>query len=224
MGPHRPRARSIADRFFRWAHIRHPRAHFAYTPSRIFTQFCKGITYFADEPIQELYHRTDSCGASDRDYLDKFAMVAGEPQDERMRKHLALRKCYLERSIFNQIYRNVRYQDVNHLLGLRYIERLLESYAPKENLVPTLEGFELGLCPTVLRITNRIKGLQISIDLTETYTHPRGSDTVACRKVVIKQNGSHQIIELYEKTQGFDGERPWDAVQREGALFVSGGR
>lgn len=173
IGPHRARAQAIADRLFQWAQIQDPAAHFEDMPFRIFAQFCKGISGLENH-----------CIDGGRDFLDQFAMEAGDSQEERRRKHRALRKCYIERSILNQIYQRTHYRYICHRLELPYIEHLLRAYAPKENLMATLEGFELGIYPTSLRITNRIDDMHILLGTIEVYTHPRGSGAIEYTKLL----------------------------------------
>jgi hypothetical protein len=100
-----------------------PRKRFANLATMFTTDFCKGITFFANNSgIEQVpfYHRDTSCGSFDRSSLKNPIFV---------------KNCYIERLIYDQIYSKIfMEQDVSHRVELGDIERLYEKMYPGENL------------------------------------------------------------------------------------------
>jgi hypothetical protein len=218
--------RSIADKIFtKLLKIRKMKDYMYKFPSLIFTEFCKGITYFENDYISELdklvYHRDASCGASDRDYLNKFQKNSNDTEEEGIYKMNALKKCYIERSIFNSIYMLFKYQDVGHLLELKHIERLLEEYYPKHNLAITITEYDNIYYPKTLTIINSSVIHDMNIQIIENYTKVKDAvskdyvDNVSCYKTIIKQKNGKSIVKAYNKTQTFQKEFEWNRVHIE---------
>jgi hypothetical protein len=72
--------------------IEKPTTFYTYTPSKIFNEFIKGITYFESEnPVEEgklNYHRLKSCGS--------FKLKANQKFNSEESKQ-EVKKCYIER-------------------------------------------------------------------------------------------------------------------------------
>jgi len=212
--------RSVADKIFiKLLKIRKISVYMYRFPSLIFTEFCKGITYFDTEMIVELdkliYHRNQSCGASDRDYLNKFQKGSNDTETKQIQNINALRKCYIERSIFNFIYMKFSYQDIGHLLELKHIERLLEEYYPKQSITIVITEYDHGIYPKTLKLiySSMIHGM--NIEIIETYRKIRDPisqeylpETV-CYKTLSKQKNGKSIIKTYSKKQTFIQEMKW---------------
>lgn len=109
--------------------ISSPAKYFQYLPTKIFEEFVKGITFFkADEETllsNPLYHRIQSCGSKDVESTSKFIHNKGDTKEVRAMKTKALRKCIIERQIYDQIYTKVlHYQDVGHKHELQSLQDL----------------------------------------------------------------------------------------------------
>lgn len=87
--------RSLHDKFFKTVFgIKNAKAHFARLPTRITTEFCKGIAYFeSDTGLNKVpfYHRDASCGSEEQTAEQKFL------QSKDTKKTQYLRNCYIER-------------------------------------------------------------------------------------------------------------------------------
>lgn len=211
--------RSVADKIFiKFLKIRKISDYIFKFPAMIFIEFCKGITYFDNESITEIsklvYHRDASCGPSDRDYLNKFQKVSLDTETEQMRKANALRKCYIERSIFNDIYMLFTYQDVGHLLELKHIERLLEEYYPNQNLRIIITEYDNVIYPKNMMLINTSHSNNITIQIIETYTKARDPlsyyvSEVYCYKTITKQKNGKSIVKTFSKIQSFQQEMEW---------------
>lgn len=68
-------------------------------PTKIFTEFCKGITYFNNEVQKDkwpIYHRNVSCGNSGLNANIKFKITNNNVFQTVARKKSYLKRCYLE--------------------------------------------------------------------------------------------------------------------------------
>lgn len=211
-------ARSVADKIFmKLLKIRKISEYMYKFPTLIFTEFCKSITYFDNEPITEIdklvYHRDASCGASDRNYLNKFQKLGSDNETDQMRKANALRKCYIERSIFNDIYMLFEYQDVGHLLELKHIERLLEEYFPNQNLRIIITEYDDTIYPKNLMLINTSHSNNMTIQIIENYIKIQDQLTylpdVVCYKTITKQKNGKSIVKTFSKSQSFQQEMEW---------------
>ena len=105
-----PRARSLHDKIFTKILKLD-----SYTPlgiTQVFEDFIKGITYFSDELENKkripIYHRAASCGNSSKNFKKKYLQCYNtqEPEDIKNKKEHIF-KCYLERLIYDDMYKNI---------------------------------------------------------------------------------------------------------------------
>lgn len=160
-------------------------------PTAIFTEFCKGITYFQKDIINErpIYHRENSCGSKSINYKSKFSLATRD----------ALKKCYIERLIYNAIFENIlHYQDSSHKRELRNIERLYQDYFPKEQIILTVDFINIT-DPVNVTIYTRVDGRPYS----EEQYNKSNSGLVNCVKFIKR-------FEVYTKTQEFTKEQKWE--------------
>lgn len=105
--------------------------------TEIFTNFVRGITYFKSE-FQDfrypIYHRNASCGSTNQTSDEKFVKTLYGPD-----KSLYVQRCYIERKIYDKIYKRFfNYQDIGHLHELKIVEQYYDTYFPNDNLKITL--------------------------------------------------------------------------------------
>jgi hypothetical protein len=193
--------RSPHDMIFGSMDIKRPGAKFRRLPTKVFTEFIKGITFFAAlrDPVREnpVYHRMSSCGTGELTIADKFRRVRGYSEESAYVNREHVRRCYIERLIYNDIYENILYvQDHGHLRELKEMERLYQDLYPTSNLSVKVGHFEgtPRIFPTSLRITD-------GNTYTEDYRKDLNSNIVRCSKV---ENG-----QSYHKFQTFEAETPW---------------
>lgn len=185
--------RGVHDKLFRFLSIKQPSRALQHIPTEIFTEFVKGITYFASEDTTEhpVYHRDVSCGSKQNTIKDKHEFLLTNSNATKQAKRNAVRRCYIERVIFDIIYKTVMYeQDIGHLHELQSIERLYEHYFPNEGLYVHVTF--IGAKPVKVKL--------ISFGNIEYYI--KGESNIHCVKVDEKRN-------VYEKTQTFQQESPW---------------
>lgn len=80
--------------------------------TQVFEEFVKGITFFSNEVENikkiPIYHRSASCGSSSEDFKKKYLQCynTNEPEEiEQKQKHIF--KCYLERLIYDDMFRTL---------------------------------------------------------------------------------------------------------------------
>lgn len=191
--------RSPHDMIFGSMDVKRPGAKFRRLPTKVFTEFIKGITFFAGDPVREnpVYHRTSSCGTGELTVADKFRRTRGYSEESGYLNREHVKRCYIERLIYNEIFENILYtQDHGHLRELKEMERLYQDLYPTSNLAVKVGHFEgtPRIFPTSLRVTDG--------DMyTEDYRKDANSNIVRCLKV---DNG-----QTYHKFQTFDAETPW---------------
>ncbi len=82
--------------------------------NRVFEAFVKGITYFDDErdpAARPAYHRPSACGPATFEHRNgHLVCVEGMSPAELKRRRPLIERCYVERLIFDQIYRQERPQ------------------------------------------------------------------------------------------------------------------
>jgi hypothetical protein len=189
--------RSVHDKLFKKClNISQPRHRFGRLPTWLFSNFCKGITYFKNNiGIDEIpvYHREQSCGSKEMTASEKFV------ESDNKNKQIYLRNCYIERFIYDQIYINTFHnQNIEHLIELRQIERLYQNAFPYENLVIKV-SYRDDIHPCCLVLTYTTKdGLLIR----ETYTKSINNQINHCKK--FSSDGNE-----YEKIQTYDQEVGW---------------
>jgi len=80
--------------------------------TRVFEEFIKGITYFQKEEENKkkipIYHRAASCGDSSNSFRKKYLQCYNENLEENLEeKKSHIFKCYLERLIYDDMYKNL---------------------------------------------------------------------------------------------------------------------
>lgn len=189
--------RVIHDRLFAFLDIKNPAKRFQYIPTQIFTEFIKGITYFANEKkdVVPIYHREISCGDKSLTLKDKYDLLITNDNSVKKRKKTYIKKCYLERLIYDKIYIDTMYQqDIGHLHELKETERLYDNYFPNETT--NIKVLYNKANPIKLKIYIE-KNMKMQI---EYYT--KVGKNVHC--VLVDEN--HKV---FEKIQSFDEESPW---------------
>jgi hypothetical protein len=103
------RSRSIHDKIF--TRILKLDKYISLGITKVFEEFIKGITYFSDELENKkripIYHRAASCGNSSENFKKRYLQCYKDNNEivlETKRKHIS--KCYLERLIYDNIYKN----------------------------------------------------------------------------------------------------------------------
>jgi len=103
------RSRSIHDKIF--TRILKLDKYISLGITKVFEEFIKGITYFSDELENKkripIYHRAASCGNSSENFKKRYLQCYKDNSEivlETKRKHIS--KCYLERLIYDNIYKN----------------------------------------------------------------------------------------------------------------------
>lgn len=166
--------------------------YFQKMPTIIFNRFCEGITYFETD-----HHKESSCGEK--------TMTNSSFDVERKRS--TLRRCYIERLIYNDIYnRSFTFQDLSHMKELRSIENLHDDVFSGSNL--TIKLFYPGdsIYPEKLTISYNDSGNNIQETYIKQISHSRSTDIkVYCSKQVFSNKG----VKYYNKIQSFTREEPW---------------
>jgi len=192
--------RSIHDKLFKKFNMTYMNKKFLQVSTILFTEFCKGITYFKDSEtsLVPIYHREESCGEKLKNHIEKFAILPDDNSIIINKKKNAVRKCYIERKIYDIIYSRINeLQEVRHLVELKNIERLYQDYFTNESIDVTIK-FKNDLYPKVLTLI-----IKTNDDiLIETYT--KTNKNVKCTKEL---NGKK-----YNKEQTFDKETNWKVI------------
>lgn len=172
----------------------------------IFTQFCKGVTYFANEMQPSrwpIYHRNASCGSKSIDSNIKFSKTLYGPD-----KSKYVKRCVVERQIYNIIYNQIiGFQDLGHSLELEKVQRIYEKYFPMTFMVVKILKFQKDKYPVILQI-EMIKDTHVLE--VETYEKLYNDDeydtTVICNRIDKVKNVS------YIKHQTFDKYVEWNPI------------
>ena len=90
--------------------------------THVFEDYIKGITYFSDELENKkkipIYHRAASCGNSSEDFQKKYLQCYNTdiPEEiEKKKEHIF--KCYLERLIYDDMFKNLTEQELKQNKG-----------------------------------------------------------------------------------------------------------
>jgi len=90
--------------------------------THVFEDYIKGITYFSDELENKkkipIYHRAASCGNSSEDFRKKYLQCYNTdiPEEiEKKKEHIF--KCYLERLIYDDMFKNLTEQELKQNKG-----------------------------------------------------------------------------------------------------------
>ncbi len=198
--------------------------------STIFEQFVKGITYFINEQeanVYPIYHRLVSCGPiRDVTYADFHTCYAENPNNEIAKDRI--RKCYLERLIYDNIYKNQALfsQDEGHEHWLQKTKNDFNSCFPNIDIAIDIKYHNIHPHPIYLKADiYRHSILQESVEfyrkLQVDSLYPQYSDIVHC----VRQKHHRGSVQYYEKFQDFTQSRTW--IRTEGhpeKNFVGGTR
>jgi len=189
--------RSLYDILFNKLNIKSS-SYFTKVPTLLFTEFCKGITYFRDDETSliPIYHREYSCGSAVKNHIEKFAILDSDNVATKNKKKYAIRKCYIERKIYDKIYTKIKgLQEIRHLVELQKIERLYQEYFPNQSIDIEIK-YKNDLRPEKLIIIV-IHGEN---KLIEEYIHHK-NNTVKCIKLMNSVK--------YKKEQTWEKENIW---------------
>jgi hypothetical protein len=197
-------SRSKVDQLFNVLNVKAPATYFNYLPTRIFTEICKGITYFEGDATPDTigrptYHRPTSCGSKRMTFKEKFEVPKDATATQTRAIQQATRLCYLERLIYDKIFFQVlHYQDVRHAQELKNMERLFQDYYPGEKIV--VEVDLEGSC--VVKITTS----KNESNVIETYIKKKwNAQTVDCLKEMVVSTN----VRGWTKQQSFEKLMPW---------------
>lgn len=177
-------------------------------PTDLFTKFVRGITFFDhenDQTAHPMYHRAESCGVATLNVDEKF--LAGDNKT-------FLRKCYIERLLYNMIYFEIfNMQDAKHLNELAWVQKVYEKHFFGEYIRIEVK-FTRIVVPVSIKITWNPLSSQTS-QCIETYRKvydPSKDDykpEVFCSKTCTMKNGKKT---QYEKVQDFEEEAAWIVI------------
>jgi len=179
--------------------------HISKLPTELFTKFIRGITLFENENDNDahpIYHRNESCGVATLTVDEKFAKGQNKS---------FLRKCYIERLLYNKIYSVIfGMQNSQHLNELAWVECVYEEQLPGEFIKINVR-FVQKIVPISIQISwNPTR----TSTCTETYRKLYDAHTddykhhAFCSMVLIK-NG---VTKVFEKVQDYEKESPWIEV------------
>jgi hypothetical protein len=193
--------RGSHDSLFAFLNVKRPSLYFLRLPTKLYNEFCKGITYFNGTEVTEApyYYREDSCGLKIQNYLEKFKITASDKK--KASKLKALKKCYIDRLIYDAIYNQILHmQDIQHLYELQNISRLFQDYF-NESINVKLK-YRNMIYPYEVEIINTKADGSTSIE-----RYQKEEDIVNCTKIVIDNFPSKYI-----KRQSFEKEEEWEQV------------
>ena len=114
------KARSLHDEIF--IKILKCNSYISLGITHVFEDYIKGITYFSDELENKkkipIYHRAASCGNSSEDFQKKYLQCYNTdiPEEiEKKKEHIF--KCYLERLIYDDMFKNLTEQELKQNKG-----------------------------------------------------------------------------------------------------------
>ena len=115
-----PLFRSAHDTILGSLDIKRPGSKFRRLPTKVFTEFIKGITYFATDSVRER--------PSELQIKEKFRREHGYFENSANDNREHLKTCLIERMIYNCIYEAILHkQDLAHLQELEEISDLFPN-------------------------------------------------------------------------------------------------
>lgn len=203
--------------------------------TKLFEEFIKGITYFRQQidprhPFP-VYHRLHSCGPNlygaqmDEEYRGAhLTCPGGLPRSEKNRRKTLIERCYLERLIYDELYRHFALhhpargnaepeQDLAHTTRLRLVESDYRSCF-RDGRIEIAIRYESNY-PTHLEVRRYKKDALVS---TEVYVKTLGD---LSNRFVVYEPGvyCHRLISkdsvAFAKVNVFDMEQDW---KRTGAF------
>ena len=199
------KTRSINDTIFNSLNIIRPATVFNHLPTQLFTEFCKGITYFKNQTVEErpVYHRKDSCGTGKKTISDKFKEQYSI--DKLVSKKEHMRNCYIERLMYSNIYLyTLHAQDIAHNDELQLMERLYDQVY--NDFINIKIVYEKRTPVEINILTNSKINYNDFYQIVEQYIKEPNSNIVKCNKTVTHGD---LPIKKYYKIQTFDKEEEW---------------
>ena len=197
--------RSAHDIIFRSIYIIRPATVFNHLPTQLFTEFCKGITYFKNQNVKErqIYHRKNSCGSGSKTIAEKFKKQYSYDKIVSNKEHM--RTCYIERLIYDDIYFNtLHYQDFEHNEELLKMIRLYDDIYKGSIRIEIWYKYKT---PIEIKITTKApKNFNEFYMIEEQYIKSPNSNIVRCNKSIKYIDNSSKN---YYKVQTFDKEEKW---------------
>lgn len=175
----------------------------------IFANFVSGITYFAHEEdihARPIYHRLYSCGERG-DQMYETLHTCSDSQDPEARRIAEDRiyKCFLERMIFNDIYKyNTMFFPATgtetHGQDMSHKARLQKTYDDFKTCFPHMEiKIRIDYVQTTPRVLSIIKKIRGRISYTVVYTKDDINDRKAATKCIItKSSGVYLRISHFD--------------------------
>jgi len=192
-------------------------------PAKVFSQFIRGITLFQSDVGPHLeyppYHRPASCGTAELNFREKFGINDQMSKSVINQRKNALRFCYIERMIFDKIYRFLLgKQEPRHLVELRNIERMYQDYFPGHELTVDINMTLDTIHPSFLVVIDTYDEGKFQIEETYYKEQPEDPNTeVKCTRITYRNvvRMSPFLMKRDFKTQSFLAEVPWSqAVPR----------
>jgi hypothetical protein len=158
------------------SHARHRQ-----TVTRMFNEFIKGVTCFQGEtpynPNQPMYHRTSACSSRGSPNPE---CVPENSEDHQKEKEAALRKCYVERQVYDDVWTRIMHvnQDIAHIQWLVDTEKAYRTCKPKSVLRAQVGFDELTNVPYRLDVFEFDDG---KLSVQEAYVKS-ADNTVSCWK------------------------------------------
>lgn len=160
--------RSLHDKIFNKLNI----SRYVSNVTSIFEEFIKGITYFEDERennVTPIYHRLYSCGPyEDTHRLGNLICTDILTKAEINRRRPLIERCYVERLIYDEIYKNYALyfpykneppsQDDGHLFRMKITKEDFETCFPSTQIEVHIDHEEnLPIRATIVRTHNGVK-------------------------------------------------------------------
>lgn len=219
-------ARPYYDHIFTKHLVLHP--YLMSGVSRLLQEFIKGITYFKSQgelQTDVIYHRMFSCGPN-RDKGEfraaNHVCLKADAKEERKRRGQLIETCYIERLIFNELYKHdalhfpnigteIHSQNAAHIERMKLTRDDFMTCFPKEDVSVSVEYRES--VPTILVITRTKNGRVNSIEryvreYTKTYGYIQWiyDPFVECYRDVFASNGN---VKHFHKYQHFYSPSKW---------------
>lgn len=190
----------------------------------MFARFIKGITYFGTEEEEQkdkhnfpIYHRLHSCGTGSKAFRDSYLICRPSMQlDKRRVVRKQIETCYLERLIYDHIYRyqmlhfptsgsNVPSQDKGHVHWMEQTKEDFKTCFPNLNYIIEIDYVD-NLWPHKLTIIKYLRTREVS---KETYVKNMYFDKDGVRIYDSFVECTRNTIYEYKKVQGFRRPDKW---------------
>ena len=145
------RSRSLHDKIF--TKILKLNSYIPLGITFVFEDFIKGITFFNNEMENikkiPIYHRSASCGNSSEDFQKKYFQCynTNEPNEIKIKQE-HIYKCYLERLIYNDMFKNLTFHFPKNLFNQELIQNkghLFQLSKRAENFNKCFLGTDLNI-------------------------------------------------------------------------------